>query len=86
MPEGPYLSISELAAILGISRIAVYKRVKKGRIKAIRIGRSFAIPKQGLADALGATLGRKAKKEMGKAVKKTVDEYDKVLKLLGGRK
>ena len=38
-----YLTIPELARMLGISRIAVYKRVKKGKIKAIRVGRNFAI-------------------------------------------
>lgn len=39
-----YLSIPEAAARLGVSRIAVFKKVKKGRIAAIRIGRNWAIP------------------------------------------
>ena len=39
-----YLSIPEAAAILGISRIAVFKRVKKGTLPAIRIGRNWAVP------------------------------------------
>jgi excisionase family DNA binding protein len=44
MKRKKYFSIPELAKILGISRIAVYKRVKKGDIEAIRIGRNYAVP------------------------------------------
>ena len=32
-----------IAKKLGISRIAVFKRIQKGQIKAIKIGRSYAI-------------------------------------------
>ena len=34
----------EVAALLGISRIAVFKRVKKGQLQALRIGRNWAVP------------------------------------------
>jgi excisionase family DNA binding protein len=44
-----YLSIPEAAIVLGISRIAVFKRVKKGRLPAIRIGRNWAVPASALA-------------------------------------
>ena len=42
--EKEYYSVPEFAKKLGISRIAVFKRVKKGKISAIRIGRNWAIP------------------------------------------
>lgn len=83
MEKNKYISIQELANILGISRIAVYKKVKKGRIKAIRIGRNFAIPKKCVANILGKVLNNKEKEFIDKAVKKTVREYGEVLKLLG---
>lgn len=38
-----FLSVPELARRLGISRIAVFKKIKSGKIKAIRIGRNWAI-------------------------------------------
>ncbi|PIQ86181.1 MAG: hypothetical protein COV74_05755 [Candidatus Omnitrophica bacterium CG11_big_fil_rev_8_21_14_0_20_45_26] len=38
-----YLSIPQAAKLMGLSRIAVYKQVTAGKIKAIRIGRNFAI-------------------------------------------
>lgn len=83
MKKSEYISISQFAEILGISRIAVYKKIRKGQIKAIRIGRSFAIPKKYLTDIIGKTLSEKDKKIIDKAVKKTFKEYGEVLKLLG---
>ena len=83
MEKSEYITIPQLAKILGLTRIAVYKRVKKGQIKAIKIGRNYAIPKKYITDILGRTLTEKAKKEIDKAVKKTVKEYGEVLRLLG---
>jgi len=83
MKKNQYLTIPQLAKILGITRIAVYKKVKKGQIKAIRIGRSYAIPKKYVIDILGKALKKEDKKDIDKAVKKTVAEYGEVLKLLG---
>ena len=39
-----FFSLPEAAAIMGISRIAVFKKVKKRQLPAIRIGRNWAIP------------------------------------------
>ena len=44
-----FYSIPEAAAILGISRIAVFKRVKKGQLPALRFGRNWAVPASALA-------------------------------------
>jgi len=83
MERSEYISIAQFAKILGISRIAVYQKIKKGQIKAIRIGRSFAIPKKYLTDIMGKTLSEKDKKIIDEAVKKTFQEYGELLKLLG---
>lgn len=83
MGREKYLSLPELAKILGISRIALYKKVKAGKIKAIKIGRSYAVPQEYLASLLGKTLSGEEKKEIDAAVKKTVKDYGKVLKMLG---
>lgn len=83
MKKTEYISISQFAEILGISRIAVYKKIRKGQIKAIRIGRSFAIPNKYLTDIVGKTLSEKDKKIIDEAVKKTFKEYGEVLRLLG---
>ena len=78
-----YVTIPELAKILGLSRIAIFKRVKKGAIKAVKIGRNYAIPRAYIDSILGKTLGDSDKKEIDMAVKKTVKEYGRTLKLLG---
>lgn len=83
MVKNEYLSISQFAKILGVSRIAIYKKIKKGQIEAIRIGRGFAIPKKYLTDITGKTLSEKDKKIIDEAVRKTFKEYGEVLKLLG---
>ena len=81
--KNDYISIPELAKILGLSRIAIFKKVKKGSIKAVKIGRNYAIPRAYVDSILGKTLGDSDKKEIDIAVKKTVKEYGRTLKLLG---
>ncbi|MBZ0166922.1 MAG: helix-turn-helix domain-containing protein, partial [Candidatus Omnitrophica bacterium] len=43
-PQKAYLSIPEYARQLGISRIAVFKKVKQGLIPAKKVGRNYVIP------------------------------------------
>ena len=83
MKKSGYVTIPQLAKILGLSRIAVYKKVKKGQIKAVRIGRAYAIPEKHVLSILGRTLGQEDKRQIDAAVKKTIQEYGQVLKLLG---
>ncbi len=83
MDSSTYISIPELAGILGISRVAVYRKVKKGQIKATKIGRNYAIDRKSVETILGKTLAEEDKKQIDAAVKKTVKEYGQTLKLLG---
>ena len=81
--EKQSFSTAELAKILGISRVAVFKKIKSGEIKAKKVGRNFAIERQELAEILGAVLSEEKKREIEKSVKKTIKEYGETLKLLG---
>ena len=78
-----YLTITQLAEILGISRVAVHKRIKKGEIEAIKIGNMYAIPKSYLAEILGQRVSRRKKEAIDKAVRKVVKEYGDTLIKLG---
>lgn len=78
-----YLSVPEMAKLLGISRIAVYQKVKRNLIQAIRIGRNYAIPKKEIAVLLEKTLSEKNKAQIRRAVQKTIREYGETLRLLG---
>jgi len=82
MKDKKFFSTTELAKILGISRIAVYKKIKKGQIKATKVGHDFVIDKKDLGNILGEELTKKEKKEIEKAVKKVVKEYRETLRLL----
>lgn len=83
MENKDVITTTELANILGISRVAVFKKIKKGEIRAIKIGRNYAIPIKALSIALGKTISESQKKEIEAAVKKTVKDYGDVLRLLG---
>jgi len=77
-----YITIPELAKLLGVSRIAIYKRVKKGEIPATKIGRTYVITDQTIADILGKEVTSKGKEQIDAAVRRTVREYGPVLKQL----
>ena len=83
MDNKELMTKAELAKLLGISRVAVFKRIKKGQIKAIRVGKSFVILKDYLPEILGRVLSKNNKSEIEAAVKKTVKEYGQTLRLLG---
>jgi len=78
-----FLTTGELAKILGISRIAVYQKVKSGEIKATRVGRNFLIDKKELGGILKEKLTKKERVLIDRAVKKVIREYGETLKLLG---
>jgi len=78
-----FISTKELAKILGISRVAVFKKIKSGQIKAKKVGHNFVIDKKDLPVLLGVVLTEWDKKEIEKAVNKTIRDYGETLKLLG---
>lgn len=83
MANEKYVTIPELAKLLGVSRIAIYNRVKKGQIPATEIGRTYVITDQTIANILGKKLTKSRKKRIDAAVLRTVREYGEVLKRLG---
>lgn len=78
-----YFTVKELADMLGVSRIAVFNRIKKGQIPAEKIGRNFVIFKKKIPEILGKELSDKTKKEIDRGVKKVIKDYSETLKLLG---
>lgn len=78
-----FLSTSQLADLLGISRVAVFQKIKKGDIPAQKVGRNFVIAKRDVAHLLSDELTKKEKDQISAVVKKTVREYGDALRLLG---
>ncbi|GAT72064.1 helix-turn-helix domain-containing protein [Microbacterium hydrocarbonoxydans] len=55
MPEVPdvrFLTVAEVAEIMRVSKMTVYRLVHSGELPAIRFGRSFRVPESAVADAL----------------------------------
>lgn len=66
-----------------MSRVAIFKKIKSGEIKAEKIGRSYVVNRDELPLILGHVLSEKKKKTIEAAVHKTVREYGVTLRLLG---
>lgn len=82
MTSKKYISTTEAAKILGISAVAVFKKIKSGVLPAQKIGRNYAIDPEDLG-LRGQRLNKKTEKIIGEAVKRVVSEYGEALKRLG---
>lgn len=82
-PKKKFYSLPEIGRIFGISRIAVYKQVKSGKIKAEKIGRNYAVPVGEFRSVSGEALVPLQKEVIDRGIEKTVKEYGETLKLLG---
>jgi excisionase family DNA binding protein len=82
-----YMSVTELAKTLGLSRVAIFKKIKKGQISAHMIGNHYAIPVEDVREMIGAAennvLTEEKKGQIKKAIQKVVEEYGETLRLLG---
>ncbi|MBU1131320.1 hypothetical protein KJ840_04260 [Patescibacteria group bacterium] len=82
MKNKQFYSTVEVGKLLGISRIAVFKRIKSGKIKAKKVGRNYVIDRANIENPLIDTLNERTKSEIDKAIKKTIKEYGETLKML----
>lgn len=76
------MTIPQLAEKLGISRIAVWNKVKKGEIPATKVGRQYVVSARDARVAAGEELSAARKKWLEAAVSRVVREYGPVLKRL----
>lgn len=76
------LSTSQVAEILGISRIAVHKKIKTGKLKATKVGRNYVVNYSDLP-INEKPLTKEQKEVVHAVVNKVIDEYGETLRLLG---
>jgi excisionase family DNA binding protein len=48
-----FLTVAEVADMMRVSTMTVYRMVKSGELPAVRFGRSYRIPESAVADVLG---------------------------------
>ena len=75
-------STSEVANILHLSRVEVFRKIKAGKIKAEKIGRNYIIPYESIEDILGTTIGTHKRKEIEDVIDKALKEYGDAFKKL----
>lgn len=83
MKDNEFISTAELAKLLGVSRVTVFKKIKSGNIKAQRAGRSFIIARTDLPEILKTVVKKDERHQIEQAVKKTIHDYKETLRLLG---
>jgi excisionase family DNA binding protein len=76
------MTIPKLADKMGLSRVAVYKKVKSGKIPATKVGRIYVIATKDVKDLLPSPPSKKELKWVDEAVKREVQEYGMVFKWL----
>src|SRR5215469_5007696 len=54
LSEVRFLTVAEVATIMRVSKMTVYRLVHSGELEAIRVGRSFRVPEQAVNQYLRA--------------------------------
>jgi excisionase family DNA binding protein len=52
LDEVRFLTVAEVAAVMRVSKMTVYRLVHNGELPAVRVGRSFRVPEQAVHDYL----------------------------------
>jgi excisionase family DNA binding protein len=52
LSEVRFLTVAEVAAVMRVSKMTVYRLVHNGELPAVQVGRSFRIPEQAVHDYL----------------------------------
>lgn len=52
-PPSPLLKVPEVAALLRVSNMTVYRQINSGELPCVKVGRSFRVPRQAVRDILG---------------------------------
>ncbi|MEJ7705386.1 MAG: helix-turn-helix domain-containing protein [Geodermatophilaceae bacterium] len=47
-----FLTVAEVAALMRVSKMTVYRLVHSGELAAVRVGRSFRVPERAVHDYL----------------------------------
>ncbi len=52
LAEVKFLTVAEVAAVMRVSKMTVYRMVHGGDLPAVRVGRSFRVPEKAVHDYL----------------------------------
>ncbi|SDZ95604.1 transcriptional regulator, AlpA family [Bowdeniella nasicola] len=52
-----FVTVAEVADLMRVSRMTVYRMVHAGELPAVRVGRSFRVPRSAVDDLIASGLG-----------------------------
>jgi excisionase family DNA binding protein len=52
LAEVKFLTVAEVASVMRVSKMTVYRMVHAGELPAVRVGRSFRVPEKAVHDYL----------------------------------
>ncbi|WP_424449177.1 helix-turn-helix domain-containing protein [Microbacterium arborescens] len=52
LPDVRFLTVAEVAEIMRVSKMTVYRLVHAGELPAVRFGRSYRVPESAVRDAV----------------------------------
>jgi excisionase family DNA binding protein len=84
-----FYTTTEIADLMNINRVTVFRWIKEGKLKAIKPGRNYIVPFSSLPQDLQAAIqnndspDKNNEEEIRAAVKRVVKEYGATLKKLG---
>jgi excisionase family DNA binding protein len=52
LPDVKFLTVAEVAELMRVSKMTVYRLVHAGELPAVRFGRSYRVPESAVIDAM----------------------------------
>ena len=53
--KGSFLTVAEVAEIMRVSKMTVYRLIHAGELASVRVGRSFRVPEKAVKDYLDSS-------------------------------
>lgn len=53
--KGKFLTVAEVAEIMRVSKMTVYRLIHAGELASVRVGRSFRVPEKAVKDYLDSS-------------------------------
>lgn len=79
-----FLSTSQVAELLGVSRVTIFRWIKEGTMKAEKVGRNYVIAHDEFMKHLGKQpLNDVQKGEIKNLVDKAMIDYGETIRMLG---
>ncbi|MDD9207603.1 helix-turn-helix domain-containing protein [Georgenia sp. 10Sc9-8] len=60
-----FLTVAEVAELMRVSKMTVYRMVHSGEMPAVRMGRSFRVPQKAVEDLISSGLGERTERAGG---------------------